>query len=175
MTTFADSKICNVENHLWEYRTILDQEGNDIKTEFQALPPAEINVAINQLKKEPDDFEKNSQWKAAPHPTFGSRPNTRGKDFDFQGDFQRLDFQLNLGANANLTKEQQAKFINVIYDNQEVLLHDEEIGFCDQITHTIPMMIDMPVYLPHHMIPHQLQGKIQQCLDTWLGKVLLDF
>ena len=45
---------------------------------------------------------------------------------------------------------QQSQFIDLIYDHPEVFsLHDEDLGFCDQIKHTIPTMMDMPVYLAH--------------------------
>ena len=47
-------------------------------------------------------------------------------------------------------------------------LHNEDLGHCDQIKHTIPTMTDKPVYLPHHTIPSQLQGEVHKCLDTWL-------
>ena len=68
-----------------------------------------------------------------------------------------------------MTHEQHSQFINIIYDHPEVFsLHDEDLGFCDKIKHTIPMMSDRPVYLPHHTIPPQLLGEVHKCLDTWL-------
>ena len=42
-------------------------------------------------------------------------------------------------------KEQQAKSINVIDDKQVFSLHDEDLSFCNLITHTIPLARDMPV------------------------------
>ena len=63
-------------------------------------------------------------------------------------------------AKTNLTKE-QARFTNALYTNQEVFsLHDEDLGLCDWITHTIKMRTDMPVYLPHCTITHQLQRDV---------------
>ena len=44
---------------------------------------------------------------------------------------------------------------------------------CDQIKHTIPTMMDKPVYLPHHTIPRQLQGDVHKCLDTWLHQGII--
>ena len=65
--------------------------------------------------------------------------------------------------------DQQIHFINLVYDNKEVFsLHNEDLGYCDQIKHMIPTMTDNPVYLPHHTIPRQLQGEVHKCLDTWL-------
>ena len=53
------AKLYNVEYHPWEYKTILDQERNDIKIEFQAYPPAEIRGLIKQVKAESDDSDKD--------------------------------------------------------------------------------------------------------------------
>ena len=64
-----------------------------------------------------------------------------------------------------MDKEHQAKFINLIYSNQEVFqLHDEDLGYCDKLTHTIPTSTDKPVYLPHGTIPRQLQDEVCKCL-----------
>ena len=30
-----------------------------------------------------------------------------------------------------------------------------------------------PVYLPHHMIPVQLQTEVHKCLDTWLKQGII--
>ena len=47
-------------------------------------------------------------------------------------------------------------------------MHDEDLGYCDKLTHTIPTSIDKPVYLPHRIIPRQIQGEVCECLNTWL-------
>ena len=75
----------------------------------------------------------------------------------------------NLGEEAKLTCIQQCQFIDLIYDHPEVFsLHDEDLGFCDQIEHTIPMTMDKPVYLAHHTTPPQLQWEVHKCLGTRL-------
>ena len=100
---------------------------------------------------------------------FGPRPETQAADFDFEAEVQHLPFKLNLREEVKLTCFQQSQFIDLIYDHPEVFsLHDEDLGFCNQIKHTIPTMMDRPVYLPHHTIPPQLQGEVYKCLDTWL-------
>ena len=64
-----------------------------------------------------------------------------------------------------MTHIQQGQFIDLIYDHPEVIsLHDEDLRFCDQIEHTILTTTDRPVYLPHHTITPQLQGK---CINVW--------
>ena len=35
------------------------------------------------------------------------------------------------------------------------------------------MMTTKPVYLPHHMIPVQLQTEVHKCLDTWLKQGII--
>ena len=73
-----------------------------------------------------------------------------------------------MGTTVEMTHEQQSQFINIIYDHPEVFsLHDEDLGFCDKIKHTIPMTSDRPVYLLHCTIPTQMLGKVCKCLDTW--------
>ena len=64
-------------------------------------------------------------------------------DCDFQKEVECLPFKLNLG-DVLLDKEHQAKFIDLIYSNQEVFsLHDKDLGYCDRLTHTIPVSIDI--------------------------------
>ena len=52
-------------------------------------------------------------------------------------------------------------------------MHDEDLGFCDQIKHNIPTTMDRPVYLVHCTIPPQLQGEVHKCLDTWLRQGII--
>ena len=73
-----------------------------------------------------------------------------------------------------MTHEQQSQFINIIYNHPEVFsLHDEDLGFCNKIKHTIPMTSDRPVYLLHRTIPPQLLGEVRKCLDTWLRQGII--
>ena len=77
-------------------------------------------------------------------------------------------FPLNLGK-VDLSKNQQVRFLELIYDNQSIFsLGDEDLGLCDCLKHTIPTTTDKPVYLPHRTIPVQLQAEVRKCLDTWL-------
>ena len=52
-------------------------------------------------------------------------------------------------------------------------LCDEDLGLCDRLKHTIPTIVDKPVYLPHHTIPVQLQTEVHKCLDTWLKQGII--
>ena len=52
-----------------------------------------------------------------------------------------------------MSKEQQIRFLELIYDNQVVFsLCDEDLGLCNHLKHTIPTKMDKPVYLPHRTI-----------------------
>ena len=69
---------------------------------------------------------------------------------------------------------QQKRFLELIYDNQGVFsLCDEDLGLCDRLKHTIPKTMDKPIYLPHRMIPVQLQAEVGKCLDTWLKQGII--
>ena len=108
-------------------------------------------------------------------PEFVPRPDTNSAEFSFKYEIDQLPFHLNTGKEANLMWKQQSCFINLIYDNREVFsLHDEDLGYCDLIKHTIQTMMDKPVYLMHCTIPRQLQGEVHKCLDTWLCQGTLD-
>ena len=107
-------------------------------------------------------------------PVFGPRPDTQFADFNFEADIKCLPFKLNLEDEAKLACIQKSWFIDLIYDHPEVFsLHDEDLGFCDQIKHTILTTMDKPVYLAHCTIPPQLQGEVHKCLDTWLQQGII--
>ena len=73
-----------------------------------------------------------------------------------------------------MSKAQQVRFLELIYDNQAVFsLCNEDLGLCDHLKHTIPTTTDKPVYLPHHAIPVQLQAEVHKCLDAWLRQGII--
>ena len=107
-------------------------------------------------------------------PSFGPRPDMKAMNFDFQAEIDSPSFKLNMGTTTEMTHEQQSWFINIIYDHPEVFsLHDEDLGFCDKIKHTILTTLDKPVYLPHYTIPPHLLGEVHKCLDTWLRQGII--
>ena len=96
------------------------------------------------------------------------------ENFDFKAEIDCLSFKLNMETTVEMTHEQPSWFINIIYDHPEVFsLHDEDLGFCDKIKHTIPMTLDRPVYLPHCTIPPQLLGEVHKCFETWLRQGII--
>ena len=87
-------------------------------------------ATVKTVHNEPES-NPSKEANKEPHPTFGSCSNTKVADFDFQKEVKHLPFKLNLG-DVLLDKEHQAKFIDLIYSNQEVFsLHDEDLGYCD--------------------------------------------
>ena len=138
----------------------------DVNISFLPVVPDTIRVQVEQVEATPTDI---STPNCNEKPIFGPRPDTQSAEFDFEAEVKHLPFKLNLGEEAKLTCVQQGWFIDIIYDHPEVFsLHDEDLAFCDQIKHTIPMTMDKPVYLVHCTIPPQLQGEVHKCLDTWL-------
>ena len=86
---------------------------------------------------------------------------------------KHLPFTINIGE-APLTREQQARFIDLIYEYQEVFsLFDGDLGYCDALKHSIPTTTDKPVYLPHRQIPVQLQQEVRKCLESWLKQGII--
>ena len=73
-----------------------------------------------------------------------------------------------------MSKAQQIRFLELIYDNQSVFsLCDEDLGLCDCLKYTIPTTTDKPVYLLHHTIPVQLQAEVCKCLENWLKQGII--
>ena len=143
----------------------MDWESDNISIGFQLVPPQLIDTNSYQVEVVPiqptsPEIEK---------PDYDPRPDTNSADFDFKNERDWLPFQLDFGIEANLMQGQQSHFINLVYDNKELFcLHDEDLGPCDLIKHTILTMTDQPAYLSHHTIPRQLQGEVCKGLDTWL-------
>ena len=75
---------------------------------------------------------------------------------------------------VDMSVEQQKRFIKIIYEHKKVFsLHDEDLGYCDKLEHTIPTTDNKPIYLPHRTIPPQLQGEVRKCLDKWLKQGII--
>ena len=134
----------------------MEKEGDNIQISFSPVAPDSIRVRSEQVETvTPTTDPPASNEK----PSFGPRPDVESENFDLKAEIDCLPFKLNMGTTVEMTHEQQSQFINIIYDHPEVFsLHDEDLGFCDKIKHTIPMTSDRPVYLLHHTIPPQLLG-----------------
>ena len=135
------------------------------------MAPYSIRVRSEQVETITPDIDPPSFTEK---PYLGPRPDVKSENFDFKAEIDCLPFKLNMGTTVEMTCEQQSQFINIIYNHPEVFsLHDEDLGFCNKIKHTIPMTLDRPVYLPHCTIPPQLLGEVHKCLDTWLRQGII--
>ena len=154
-----------------EHRADMERQGDNIQISFSPVAPDSIRVRSEQVKTvTPNTDPPTSNEK----PSFGPRPDVESENFDFKAEIDHLPFKLNMGTTVEMTCEQQNQFINIIYDHPEVFsLHDEDLGFCDKIKHTIPTTSDRPVYLPHCTIAPQLLGEVHKCLDTWLRQGII--
>ena len=172
--------IWDVDLKDWDYEPIITKsdEVDTFEVKLQPVPPedlreeilsnaTEVNQDINDTSGKSASKEKDEK------PSFGTRPNTKDPDFDFKKELERLPFELNIG-DAPLTRDQQARLIDVIYSHTEVFsLFDGDLGFCDVLKHSIPTTTDKPVYLPHRQIPVQLQSEVRKCLDNWLKQGII--
>ena len=154
-----------------ELKACMERQENNINISFSPVALISIRVKSEQLESKTSDITPLTSHEK---PSFGPRPDVKAADFDFQAEINHLSFKLNMGTKVNMTCEQQSCSVNLIYDHPEVFsLHDEDLGFCDKIKHTIPMTSERPVYLPHHTIPPQLLGEVCKCLDTWLRQGII--
>ena len=172
--------IWDVELKDWDYEPIITKsdEANTFEVKLQPVPPEDLREEIlsnaTEINQETNDTSgKSASNEKDEKPSFGARPNTKDPDFDFKKELERLPFELNIG-DAPLTREQQARLIDVIYSHTEVFsLFDGDLGFCDVLKHSIPTTTDKPVYLPHRQIPVQLQSEVRKCLDNWLKQGII--
>ena len=72
-----------------------------------------------------------------PPSKFGPYSDTN-KSYTFEDEVKCLLYKFNIDG-ALFTKEQHDHLLNLIYDNQ----HDEDLGFCDKLTHTILTVTDV--------------------------------
>ena len=172
--------IWDVELKDWDYEPIITKsdEANTFEVKLQPVPPEDLREEIlsnaTEVNQETNDTSgRNTSNEKDEKPSFGVRPNTKDPDFDFKKELERLPFELNIG-DAPLTRDQQARLIDVIYNHTEVFsLFDGDLGFCDVLKHSIPTTTDKPVYLPHRQIPVQLQSEVRKCLDNWLKQGII--
>ena len=95
--------------------------------------------STEQAENKTEDPNGESNEKEEPLPKFGPRPNFDDPNFDFKAELKRLPFDINFGDDP-LSKEQQVKFLNIIYDNHTVFsLHDGDLGYCNELNHSIPV------------------------------------
>ena len=52
-------------------------------------------------------------------------------------------------------------------------MYDEDLRYCDQLTHTILTSTDKPVNLPNRTILRKLQEEVCECLNTWLHQGII--
>ena len=134
-----------------EHRADMERQGDNIQISFLPVAPDSIRVRSEQVETVTPDIDPPTSNEK---PSFGPRPDVKSENFDFKAEIDHLPFKLNMRTTVEMTSEQQSWFINIIYDHPEVFsLHDEDLGFCDKIKHTIPTTLDRPVYLPHCTIP----------------------
>ena len=186
----------DVDKEDWEYEPVLvkDAKTNNITVKFQQVPPEHLRKEIfsqaaemfgpNKTDKDGETKTNEKEKELDPQTTpkdsadqqpfkFGPRPDTSSADFDFKLELDRLPFTINIGE-APLSREQQSRFIDLIYDYKEVFsLYNGDQGFCDALKHSIPTTTDKPVYLPHQQIPVQLQQEVRKCLESWLKQGII--
>ena len=164
-----------VEPKEWSYKPVLtcNEDTNDVEINFVQVPPEEFreeifSEAAETAEEKSSEETSGSSSNKEDRPKFGPRPDLESDEFDFKTELEKLPFTLNIGE-APLTVEQQKRFIQLIYDNQEVFsLYDGDLGYCEKIKHSIPTTTEKPVYLPHRQIPIQLQSEVRKCLEAWL-------
>ena len=96
------TELYTVAYHQMEHRANMKQKGDHVDISFLPVVPNTIRVQLEQVKatstdiSPPDSIEKKT--------VFGTRPNTKATDFNFEAEIQCLPFKLNLGGEeTNMT------------------------------------------------------------------------
>ena len=150
----------------------MSHDGDEVTVSFHPVPASEVwekilSSAINNSQ----DNDKPSE--TSKRPKFGPQLDFNSTNFDFRKELEWLPFPVNVGE-VKMTRAQQVRFLQLVYDNQSVFsLCDKDLDLCDCLKHTIPTTTDKPVYLPHHMIPVQLQAEVCKSLDAWLRQGII--
>ena len=100
------------------------EEADTFEVKLQPVPSEDLQEEILSNATEVNQETCNTSGKIPSNkkdekPSFGARLNKKNPDFDFKKELERLPFELNI-RDAPLTREQQARLIDVIYDHTEV-------------------------------------------------------
>ena len=120
---------------------------------FQAMIPPEVEGGHQTNQVEVILKEEPSEEESTPPFTLIRMLSLQHQGLKFEDEVAKVPFKFNLG-DVLCSKEQQDHLLNLVYDHQKVFsLHDEDLGFCDKLAHSIPTATNKPVYLPHRTIP----------------------
>ena len=116
----------------------------EITVKFQPVLPQELEeLSLNQV--EATMKNENGENEETPLPAFGPHADNN-KHYKFEDEVAQLPLKVNL-CDAPFMKQQQDWLLDIIYDHQKVFsVHNEDLGFCNRLTHRIPTMTDKPVY-----------------------------
>ena len=107
------AEIFEAELHPWQYKSILQREGNMIKIGFQKIAPPEVEGGLQtnqvEIRVKEELHEENSN---TPLHTFRPHPDTT-QEYNFGNEVKKLPFKFNLG-DAPFSKEQQDHLLNLI-------------------------------------------------------------
>ena len=94
-----------------EGRINIDRKGDNISISFLPVAPNIIRVQSEQVEVISSHISPPT---SSDKPAFGSRPNTKATDYDFEVEIHCVPFKLKMGKDAEMTHAQQSQFINII-------------------------------------------------------------
>ena len=159
------ANVVEVEHCPWDHTTNMTRDGEEIKISCHQIPTVNVQEEIqqqdgnlkDQTQTKPQESESKTQKEK---PKFGPPLDFDSSSYNFKEELSRLSFPVNMG-DVEMSFKQQKWFLNLVYDHQAVFsLHDDDLGLCDQLKHTILTTTDKPIYLPHQTIPVQLQMEV---------------
>ena len=106
--------------------------------------------------------------------TFCPRPDKTSNEFDLPSEIERMPIKLSLGKKYKFSTCSGNPFHWHHLQEWICLLVVQWRPWLLWLDYPYdPTMRDTPVYLPCCTIPHQLQGEVSECLDTWLRQGII--
>ncbi len=75
---------------------------------------------------------------------------------------------------SDFTPVQEQQFYQLLAKHKHAFSEgDHDLGYTTTVRHTIPLLDDVPVRLPHRRVPPNLQPEVQECLERWLKQGII--
>ena len=106
-----------------DYQSCLSHDGNEVKIACHPISTQEVQEEIlsQSVSQESSKGSKDQSGtkEGSKKSKFGPQPDFNNPNFDFHKELKRLPFPLNLGE-VEMSRAQQVRFLELIYDNQVV-------------------------------------------------------
>ena len=95
----------------------LNRNGDEVRITLQPQTSTDTEASLLEINVQMKDMHSlEESEKMSSHPVFCTHLDNHSPDLNFQAELKHLPFPLNV-REAPLDKEQQSRFLDLIYDN----------------------------------------------------------